>query len=574
MGERTTRPPAAGGTRPAPRRPRAAPARRRSLKRRRQIARRRAAALAILLAVVVILVVALSLGSSPSPGAGHGVGSVGSPAVTVSKSGDGIKMATFLGTASRRFYGLGPAPRRLDVIWKARIGGGWTSGKFSSDPNMYWSGTGWTGAPALVRDGGKLYLLIGGYDHKLHKIDAATGRILWAYDFGDVIKSSPSLIANPHPTSADDKYLVLAGSRRGLGLAMGDPRIASYRAVSFGSGKEEWRLPVPRTLNYTQDCDGSGFVLDGLDYIGVEPGWFYALDPFRTQPWQVAGSTYRRPLAAHSTLLLGTAADAARDKHPDGSNLAIEASPALLGDTIFIASGDGHVYGLRSSDLAVVFDYRIGSDLDGTTVPTRAGKLLVPIEQQYIKGRGGVMMLDPTKPAAQSPVWFFPTGDRPVAEWTGGVIGSVAVNDEYGGADRYPPLAAFNAIDGNLYLVSQDTLAPGTVRGPNRERGLRTPVMVWKTWVNSSISTPIIVDDTIVDAAYDDVVHMYHIDYVPASAGAAGALRSRDGHWWTVTVRRTATFTGGSSFESTPVLWDGRVYIGSRDGWFYCLGDK
>ena len=502
------------------------------------------------------------------------MGSVGSPAVTVSKNGDGIKMATFLGTASRRFYGLGPAPRRLDVIWKARIGGGWTSGKFSSDPNMYWSGTGWTGAPALVQDAGKLYLLIGGYDHKLHKIDAATGRILWAYDFGDVIKSSPSVIANPHPTSADDKYLVLAGSRRGLGLAMGDPRIASYRAVSFGSGQEEWRLPVPRTLNYTQDCDGSGFVLDGLDYIGVEPGWFYALDPFRTQPWQVAGSTYRRPVAAHSTLLLGTAADAARDKHPDGSNLAIEASPALLGDTIFIASGDGHVYGLRRSDLAVVFDYRIGSDLDGTTVPTRAGKLLVPIEQQYIKGHGGVMMLDPTEPAAQSPVWFFPTGNRPVAEWSGGVIGSVAVNDEYGGAERYPPLAAFNAIDGNLYLVSQDTLAPGTVRGPNLERGLRTPVMVWKTWVDSAISTPIIVDDTIVDAAYDDRVHMYHIDYVPAAQGAAGALRSRDGHWWTIRVRQTATFTAASSFESTPVLWDGRVYIGSRDGWFYCLGDR
>jgi hypothetical protein len=184
------------------------------------------------------------------------------------------------------------------------------------------------------------------------------------------------------------------------------------------------------------------------------------------------------------------------------------------------------------------------------------------------------MMLDPTKPAAQSLVWFFPTGNRQVAEWTGGVIGSVAVNDEYGGADRYPPLAAFNAIDGNLYLVSQDTLAPGAVRGPNLEPDLRTPVMVWKTWVNSSISTPIIVDDSIVDAAYDDTVHLYHIDYVPASAGAAGALRSRDGHWWTVKVHQTATFTAGSSFESTPVLWDGRIYIGSRDGWFYCLGDK
>ena len=112
------------------------------------------------------------------------------------------------------------------------------------------------------------------------------------------------------------------------------------------------------------------------------------------------------------------------------------------------------------------------------------------------------------------------------------------------------------------------------MRGPNLERGLHTPVMVWKSWVNSAISTPIIVDDTIIDAAYDDRVHMYHIDYVPAAQGAAGALRSRDGHWWTVKIRQTATFTAASSSSRRPVLWDGRVYIGSRDGWFYCLGDR
>jgi outer membrane protein assembly factor BamB len=523
----------------------------------------------------VLLVVVLWPGGSSSKSAA-GVGSVDSPAVVVSKDGDGIKMATFLGTASRRFYGLGPAPTRLDLIWKTRIGGGWTSGKFAHDPNMYWSGSGWTGTPALVQDGGKLFLLMGGYDHKLHRIDAATGRILWAYDFGDVIKSSPSVIANPHPTGADDRYLVLAGSRRGFGLALGDPRIASYRAVTFGSGKEVWRLPVPRTANYTQDVDASGFALDGLDYVGVEPGWFYALDPFHTQPWSVGGQTWRKPAIAASRLLLGTPADARRDpvKHAEGVNLALEASPALLGDTIFVSSGAGHVYGLRRSDLTVVFDYRTGSDLDGTAVPTRTGKLLVPIEHQYIEGLGGVMMLDPTKPAAHSPVWFFPTGNRKVAEWTGGVIGSVAVNDEYGGADTYPPLAAFNAIDGNLYVVSQDTLAPGVVRGPNREKGMRTPVTVFKSWVNAAVSTPIIVGDTIVDAAYDDRVHLYHVDYRTAQPNAAGALKSRDGHWWTIAIHETAAFTAGSAFESTPVLWDGRVYIGCRDGWFYCLGDR
>jgi outer membrane protein assembly factor BamB len=549
--------------------------RRRSRRRRQQIARRRAVALAALVVILVLLVVVLWPGASPPKGAA-GVGSVDSPAVVVSKDGDGIKMATFLGTASRRFYGLGPAPRRLDLIWKTRIGGGWTSGKFATDPNMYWSGTGWTGMPALVKEGGTLSLLVGGYDHKLHRIDAATGKIVWAYDFGDVIKSSPSVIANPHPTSADDKYLVLAGSRRGFGLAMGDPRIASYRAVTFGSGREVWRLPVPRTASYTQDVDASGFALDGLDYVGVEPGWFYALDPFKTQPWTVGGQTWRKPVVDRSRLLIGTPADARRDRvvHKEGVNLALEASPALLGDTIFVSSGAGHVYGLRRSDLAVAFDYRTGSDLDGTAVATRGGRLLVPIEHQYIKGHGGVMMLDPTKPAAQSPVWFFPTGNRKVAEWTGGVIGSVAVNDEYGGADRYPPLAAFNAIDGNLYVVSQDTLAPGTLRGPNLERGMKTPVTVFKSWVNSAVSTPIVVDDTIVDAAYDNRVHLYHVDYRPAQPGAADALRSRDGHWWTIGISQTATFTAGSAFESTPVLWDGRIYVGCRDGWFYCLGDR
>jgi outer membrane protein assembly factor BamB len=323
---------------------------------------------------------------------------------------------------------------------------------------------------------------------------------------------------------------------------------------------------VPLTASYSRDVDGSGFFRDGRVYVGVESGWFYKLDPFAT----TSDGSYREPKITARRLLLGTAADAA----VHGGNLVLEASPALIDDTVYVSSGAGHVYGLRRSDLKVVWDYRTGSDLDGTAVPTSSGKLLVPIEKEYIKGHGGVLMLDPVKPPNQARVWFFPTGERSLGDWQGGVVGSVAVNDTYDPWGRRPRLAAFMAIDGYLYVVAQDALAPGTVPGPNLEPGLRTPRLIAKFYVGGSISTPIMVDDTIVAAGYDAHVHLYQIRWRRARQGAPGALTSPDGNSFTVSVRETASYAGGGAFESTPVMWKGRVFIGSRDGYLYCLGDR
>ncbi len=98
------------------------------------------------------------------------------PAPLPSLDGDGVKVGTFLGNYSRRFYGLGPAPKRLEVLWKARLGSGWTSGKYDSDPPGKWAGSGWTGMPNIVVDGGKPYVVVGGYDHRLRRLDAVDRR--------------------------------------------------------------------------------------------------------------------------------------------------------------------------------------------------------------------------------------------------------------------------------------------------------------------------------------------------------------------------------------------------------------
>ena len=87
---------------------------------------------------------------------------------------------------------------------------------------------------------------------------------------------------------------------------------------------------------------------------------------------------------------------------------------------------------------------------------SKSGKLFCAIEKQYIQGNGGVLKLNPKKDAGSSASveWFLPTGNRRLADWEGGIIGSVALNDEYN-SEGFPTLFATNAIDGNLYIGSQ-----------------------------------------------------------------------------------------------------------------------
>ena len=164
--------------------------------------------------------------------------------------GDGIKIGTFLGNSVaallRHRPGTRAAPRHLEG--RDRLGQ--DLGHRVVEGPVTWAGTGWTGQPTLVRDKGKLYLLIGGFDHGLRKIDAATGKTIWRYEFPDVIKGTNTVWIDknsPDGRRAGSRWSVVLGGARTSNLYSSLDAVTPVRCVSFETGKEIWRLPVPRT---------------------------------------------------------------------------------------------------------------------------------------------------------------------------------------------------------------------------------------------------------------------------------------------------------------------------------------
>ena len=243
-----------------------------------------------------------------------------------------LLVPTYLGNSQRRFYGRG-IPQGFNLLHQFPLGTGVT---YVGKTRKVWSGAGWTGQPTIARDQGKIYLIIGSYDHYLRKIDFETQEEVWRYKFDDVIKGSSSLYID-ETASEDNRIVILQGSRTGRprnGLA------PSFRAISFRTGKEIWKLDIRKTLSYSRDNDSSALYL-GNDFIfnAGENGIGYFLKSSTQTATQKSG--FLQPQVVSEVQLYTR-----NDRKRQGRNLVSEASPARLDDRLFLASGSGHIYGI------------------------------------------------------------------------------------------------------------------------------------------------------------------------------------------------------------------------------------
>lgn len=452
-----------------------------------------------------------------------------------------IYNGTFLGGESRNYYGnfCGDS---LNLQWKFNLGSGKTIVTAEAGVEV-WAGAGWTGQPLITKEYGVSYIYQGSFDHHLKKIALDSGKLVWQYEFDDILKGTGTLFENEKAADPQNQLMIFQGSRKGLQYSLSDTAVASLRGISALSGKEQWRMPMKRTRCYSSDVDASPLFVNGTGYIGLENGYFVSFHPEEQHTWTDSSFTP----TVYTSDLLYSESDCA--KH--GGNLVTEASPVRIGNHIYIASGCGHIFGYNLDTRQIDWDFEVHSDIDGTPVVTQDNCLLVAIEKQYIPGHGGVLKINPARDPEHCVDWFYPTGDRNFSSWIGGVIGSVSVNDRYRLSENDPYLAAFTGIDGVLTVVNYMQLSGKNAPGPDGVTMYPVPVVHFTSEIGPSISTPIFTGGHLVAAGY------------------SGIRIFREQNW----MYEETAFQPGM-FEATPVAHNGQVFIASRDGYLYCFGNQ
>jgi hypothetical protein len=452
-------------------------------------------------------------------GSGHGRAGA-STATPINEGFPGL--TTFRGNASRSYYGEGPVPRRPAILWRYPASGALCSRSTNLGVSSKWCGTGWTGQPNVLPERhGPTEVRFGAYDGRYHFLDGRTGEELRPdLVTEDLAKGSAS-------TDPDGYPLYYAGSR--------DNRLRVV-AMDRHAPKVLWTLnaktSVPDPI-WNDDWDGAPLVIGDYLLEGGENSWFYVVRLNRAYDSQ--GKVTVDP---RIVLRIPGYDDRLMKDLPD-RDVSIEGSVAYRDGVAYFANSGGLVQGWDISDVLSggtrakrVFRYWTGDDTDASVVIDDEGLLYVGSELQRYNARsarvGQLMKLDPTRPGDPL-VWSVPITEE--EHGLGGVWATPAIDEDM-------VYEATNA--GGLLGVDRAT---GKVRW-------RIP-LPGPTW-----SSPVVIDDVLLQGDCDGVLHAYDIT----------KPQRRPKQLWALRV--------GGCIESTPAVWKGMIYVGTRAGAFFGIGER
>jgi len=385
-----------------------------------------------------------------------------------------------------------------------------------------WCGTGWTGQPNVVEvPGGGVEVREGAYDGKYHFVDGDTGEpVRPPLVTKDLAKGSAT-------TDPDGFPLYYAGSRDG-----------HLRVVALDRDEPEtlWSLDggtsVPRPLR-NDDWDGAPLVIRGHLLAGGENGWFYVIrldrsygeDGLVTVAPEVVAT-----IPGFDEELLETLGD---------QEVSIENSVAFRRGVAYFANSGGLVQGWDiagllggGTEVEQVLRYWVGDDVDATIAIDGQGFLYVAAQYQRFNERsrevGQLMKLDPRRPDDPL-IWSIDARE----------IGFEGAGGSWSTPALYGDVVFFSTAAGRVLEVDRGS---GTVL---HELQVGAP----------SIASPVVVDGVLILG--DCLGDLYAWDVSDPSVAPPLLWKMR--------------FEG--CIESTPAVWRGWLYLGTREGYLYGIAD-
>ena len=427
-------------------------------------------------------------------------------------------LLTFRGNPSRSYYGKGPVPRTQPEVLHRFPDAPMCRSSVNLGETKVWCGMGWTGQPLIAERKDRRWAIFGGYDGNIHFMDALTGeRILPDVETGDIIKGTPTLDPNGYP-------LVYSGSRDNL-----------LRVIAIdrpGAAEVLWTLDsesVPPNL-WNDDWDSSPIILGDYLVAGSESSRFWVVKLNRSYD-RLTGQVRVAPKVVFTTPVWDQEALAANgDDHA-----SVESSVAIYRDTAYFGTSAGLIWGYdlsplrRGGEPQQTFRFYTAGDNDPSVVVDDKGMLYVAgeFDRALLRARevGQLTKVDPRN-TANPIVWTFneTTNIGSGIYGTPGIVGDTVIVASDGGR-----LVALNR-------------ATGAVKW-----GVKMHGPLW--------ASPVIVDDVLLIGDCNGFFHAFDVsnpDVAPPEL-------------WSIEI--------GSCIEATPAVWDGLIYIGTRGGYLYVLGE-
>jgi outer membrane protein assembly factor BamB len=285
---------------------------------------------------------------------------------------------------------------------------------------------------------------------------------------------------------------------------------------------------------WNNDWDGAALVIDDYLLEGGENGWLYVVRLHRG--YDADGSVTVDPtivatIPGFDEQLLSDIGD---------QDVSIENSVSFRDGIVYFANSGGLVQGWDVSDLLAggsryerVFRFWTGDDTDASVVIDDDGFLYVASEYQRFNERsrevGQLMKLDPSRPKDPL-VWG---------------IAATEIGFEGAGGSWSTP-----ALHGDLVYF---TTAAGRVLAVDRASGR----IVWELQIGvPAIASPVVVDDVLIQGDCTGSLYAWDVS----------KPRIEPPQLWKM------TFSG--CVESTPAVWHGWLFLGTRAGAVYGVSDR